>query len=110
MFNDDIQGTAAATLAGIYAANRITGKAFADLRILFLEARRRITGIAGLMARAFESQGLSGRRRIRLRLVDRDGLVTADREGLDDWLEPFAPECEAMEFHRGHRDCSNRMH
>ena len=99
MFNDDIQGTAAATLAGVYAANRITGKAFADLRILFLGAGGASSGIASLMARAFEAQGLTREDAVaRLRLVDRNGLVTADREGLHDWLAPFAPECEAMDF------------
>jgi len=99
MFNDDIQGTAAAALAGVYAANRITGKAFVDLRILFLGAGGASTGIASLMARAFESQGLSREDAVsRLRLVDRDGLVTADRKGLDDWLAPFAPESESMDF------------
>ena len=99
MFNDDIQGTAAAVLAGVYAANRITGKAFADLRILFLGAGGASTGVASLMASAFESCGASREDAVsRLRLVDRDGLVTADREGLGDWLAPFAPECEAMDF------------
>ncbi|MDZ7781930.1 MAG: malic enzyme-like NAD(P)-binding protein [Halioglobus sp.] len=27
-----------------------------------------------------------------------NGLVTADRESLDDWLAPFAPECDAVDF------------
>ncbi|MDZ7781929.1 MAG: oxaloacetate-decarboxylating malate dehydrogenase [Halioglobus sp.] len=73
MFNDDIQGTAAAALAGVYAANRITGKDFRDLRILFLGAGGASTGIASLMAKAFESHGLNREEAVsRLRLVDRE--------------------------------------
>ena len=99
VFNDDIQGTAAATLAGVYAASRITDKTFADLRILFLGAGGASTGIANLMALAFEAQGLSRKDAVsRLRLVDRDGLVTTAREGLDDWLAPFAADCAPMDF------------
>ena len=99
MFNDDIQGTAAVTLAGVYAANQISGKRFEDLRILFLGAGGAATGIASLMASAFQACGLSREQAVtRVRLVDREGLVTADREGLGDWLAPFAPDCESTDF------------
>jgi len=99
VFNDDIQGTAAVALAGVYAANRITGKRFEDLNILFLGAGGASTGVASLMAGAFQAHGLSRKEALeRIRLVDRDGLVTADRDNLDDWLAPFAPDCDSMDF------------
>ena len=58
-FNDDIQGTAAVVLAGIYAAMKTTGEDFKDQRFVFLGAGTACIGIADLVVR----KGASGRSR-----------------------------------------------
>ncbi len=79
-FNDDIQGTAAMTLAGVRASTRISGTEFADMRIMFVGAGSAATGIADLMTEAFVAAGLSpDAARQRLWFVDVDGLVVAER-------------------------------
>ncbi len=82
-FNDDIQGTAAVALSGVIASNRITGKDFKDLRIMFLGAGSAATGIGDLMLAAFKEEGLSETEAVkRLWFVDQHGLVVKGRDDL----------------------------
>ena len=82
-FNDDIQGTAAVSLAGVYSSTRITGTRFRDLRIMFLGAGSAATGIADLMTSAFVDEGLlPDDARRHLWFVDLNGLVVKSRTDL----------------------------
>ncbi|MDA8693157.1 NAD-dependent malic enzyme [Saprospiraceae bacterium] len=98
-FNDDIQGTAAVALAGVYASTRISGIDFSDLKIMFLGAGSAATGIADLMTCAFMNAGLSHEEAIkRLWFVDIKGLVVSSRDDLLEHNLPYAHDHEALEF------------
>ena len=98
-FNDDIQGTAAVALAGVYSSTRITGHQFKDLTIMFLGAGSAATGIAELMAAAFVQEGLTlEEARRHLWFVDMHGLVVRSRTDLMAHNLPFAHDFKPMEF------------
>lgn len=94
-FNDDIQGTAAVTLAGLYPCCKLTGIDLRAQRILFYGAGAAATGIADLIVGAMASEGLSElEARRRCWFVDSKGLVVAGRTDLAEHKRPYAHEHE----------------
>ena len=90
-YNDDIQGTAGVALAGILAAERITGAKITDQRLLFLGGGSAGTGIAELISQAMTREGMDiAEARRRNALFDINGLIVSSRTDLADFQKPFA--------------------
>jgi malic enzyme len=96
-FNDDIQGTAAVVVAGVYAALRLSGQPMRDQRVVFGGAGASAQGIANLLVSALCAAGLSGdEARQRICMVDSQGLVTLARKELESFKAAYARPVEGV--------------
>lgn len=90
-FNDDIQGTAGVTLAGLLSSEKLTGIPLAQQRILFLGAGEAGIGIGDLIVEALKLQGIStDAARRQCWFVDSKGLVVKSRTDLVEHKLRFA--------------------
>ncbi len=90
-FNDDIQGTAGVTLAGLYSAARLGSIKLAGMRMLFLGAGEAGIGIGDLIVDALQAEGVSEADAHRqCWFVDSKGLVVKSRTDLVEHKLRFA--------------------
>jgi malate dehydrogenase (oxaloacetate-decarboxylating)(NADP+) len=90
-YNDDIQGTAGVTLAGLINALKISGGELKDQRILFLGSGSAAIGLADLIVSALGQQGITPEKaRQQIRMFDTQGLIVAGRPGLSAAKLPYA--------------------
>lgn len=89
-FNDDIQGTAAVSLAAILAGLKESKEPLSRQKIAILGAGSAGTGIADLLVQAMVSQGLSKEEACsRIYMVDRYGLIHFNTAHVYDSQRPY---------------------
>lgn len=80
VFNDDIQGTASVVLSGLLSCKRVTGKELKDNVYVFLGAGEAAIGIADLLTKAMEMDGLTTEMaRSKIWMLDIHGLLARGR-------------------------------
>jgi malate dehydrogenase (oxaloacetate-decarboxylating)(NADP+) len=94
-FDDDIQGTAAVSLAGFYSSLRLTGQSLKEQKLLFFGAGEAGIGIGDLTVAAMISDGLSKEAaQENCWFVDSKGLVVKSRDNLQAHKIPYAHDHE----------------
>jgi malate dehydrogenase (oxaloacetate-decarboxylating) len=91
IFNDDMQGTGAITLAALLAAVKVSGVPMREQKLLVFGAGTAGVGIADQIHDAMVRDGASpGQAKSQVWLIDKQGLLTSDMTGLRDFQRPYA--------------------
>jgi malate dehydrogenase (oxaloacetate-decarboxylating)(NADP+) len=100
VYNDDVQGTAGITLAGMINATRLKGTQLKDEKYLFLGAGSAGIGLANLLCSALVGQGMTlDQARSRVHMFDVNGLLESSRTDLFDFQRPYAhPHAPTRDF------------
>jgi malate dehydrogenase (oxaloacetate-decarboxylating) len=100
IFNDDVQGTAAITLAAVLAGMRVAGSRASEQRVVIFGAGTAGVGIADQIRAVMISDGLGeDEARGRFWLVDKQGLLVDDMSDLRDFQQPYArPRAELSDW------------
>ncbi|MBU6382937.1 MAG: NAD-dependent malic enzyme [Verrucomicrobia bacterium] len=96
-FNDDIQGTAAVTTAGLLSACQMAHLPFRDVRVAIMGGGSAGTGIAEMIVHALIEAGVNREEaHHRIYLVDVDGLVHFGSPQILDIQKPFVQSRESL--------------
>jgi malate dehydrogenase (oxaloacetate-decarboxylating)(NADP+) len=91
VYNDDVQGTAGITLAGMINATKLKVTKLKDEKYLFLGAGSAGIGLAGLLCSALVAQGMTLKdAQSRVYMFDVNGLLESTRKDLVDFQKPYA--------------------
>jgi malate dehydrogenase (oxaloacetate-decarboxylating)(NADP+) len=91
VYNDDVQGTAGITLAGMINAAKLKGTNLKDEKYLFLGAGSAGIGLADLLCSALVAQGMTLKdAQSRVYMFDINGLLESARTDLVDFQNPYA--------------------
>ena len=91
VYNDDVQGTAGITLAGMINAAKLKGTKLKDEKYLFLGAGSAAIGLADLLCSALVAQGMTLKdAQSRVYMFDINGLLESTRKDLVDFQKPYA--------------------
>jgi malate dehydrogenase (oxaloacetate-decarboxylating)(NADP+) len=91
VYNDDVQGTAGITLAGMINAAKVKGTKLKDEKYLFLGAGSAGIGLADLLCSALVKQGMSLKEaQSQVYMFDINGLLESTRKDLFDFQLPYA--------------------
>jgi len=91
VYNDDVQGTAGITLAGMINAAKLKGKKLKDEKYLFLGAGSAGIGLANLLCSALVQQGMTLQEaQAHVYMFDVNGLLESTRTDLFDFQRPYA--------------------
>ncbi|GAA2261463.1 NAD-dependent malic enzyme [Kitasatospora cystarginea] len=91
IFNDDMQGTGAITLAAALSAVKVSGVPMRDQKLLVFGAGTAGVGIADQLRDAMIRDGADpGQATAQVWLIDKQGLLTRDMTDLRDFQRPYA--------------------
>src|SRR5712664_2841404 len=91
IFNDDMQGTGAITLAATFSAIKVTGVPMREQKLVVFGAGTAGVGIADQLRDAMIRDGASEEQATaQVWPVDKQGLLTSDMTGLRDYQQPYA--------------------
>ena len=109
-FNDDVQGTGIVALAGILGALEISKEKFTDQRVMIFGAGTAGVGIATQIFEEFKQQGLSeAEARSHIYLIDKQGLLFEDTEGLTEGQKRFVRQRDEFENADSLKDLYNSV-